>query len=32
MTILIDIARKSGLAAAAKAYDAGLTTPIIKEK
>jgi hypothetical protein len=30
MTILVDIARRLGIEAAMRAYDAGLTVPILK--
>ena len=32
MTILVDVARTRGLEAAARAYDAGMTQPIIKDE
>jgi hypothetical protein len=31
-SLLVDIARRAGLTAAARAYDAGLQTPVVKEK
>lgn len=30
--VLVELARRAGIAAAARAYDAGLTTPVVKPK